>query len=236
MVELLPLLNLPPHWFTGLGLFLWLKRLQCSEGCWKKLLISSPVFPDIAPMYSNLFALWRESDRTWFPPNHVFKASQSASETLQFRLRYICRTFPLFRPHNPFLLKKIQILWSPFLRRYYFPGWHNNGSLLYPHRYGTSKGTETPVMDDSVMAYLFLQVSVCDGPPHRLFPEPHASNPDPNPSPTVAQRLPEWARSGAGQPRGPAGVSGHGGPGRDEAGQRDGPITCRHLQQHQVSW
>ncbi|XP_029693077.1 tyrosine-protein kinase JAK2a isoform X1 [Takifugu rubripes] len=93
----------------------------------EELCINAAKACDIAPMYANLFALLRESDRTWVPPNHVFKASQSASENLHFRLRY------------------------------YFPGWHNNGSLLYPHRYGTSKGTETPVMDDSVMAYLFLQ-------------------------------------------------------------------------------
>lgn len=43
--------------------------------------------PDITPLYFNLFALMRESDRTWFPPSHVFKASQAASESLQFRLR-----------------------------------------------------------------------------------------------------------------------------------------------------
>lgn len=47
----------------------------------------SSVFPDITPMYFNLFALLRESDQTWFPPNHVFKVSPSASENLQFRLR-----------------------------------------------------------------------------------------------------------------------------------------------------
>lgn len=47
----------------------------------------SAVFPDIAPMYFNLFALLREIDQTWFPPNHVFKVSPSASENLQFRLR-----------------------------------------------------------------------------------------------------------------------------------------------------
>lgn len=115
VVERLPLLNLPPHWFTGLGLFLFLcecsarlQRLntpQCSEECRKELLINSPVVPDVAPMYSNLFALLRESDRTWFPPNHVFKASQSASENLQFRLRYTYCTFPPLCPQNPFLFK-----------------------------------------------------------------------------------------------------------------------------------
>uniref|UniRef100_A0A671XSS2 Tyrosine-protein kinase n=1 Tax=Sparus aurata TaxID=8175 RepID=A0A671XSS2_SPAAU len=69
----------------------------------------------------------RENDRIWFPPNHIFKLHQPASESLQFRIRY------------------------------YFPGWHNSGSSLYAHRYGASKGMESPVMDDCVMAYQFFQ-------------------------------------------------------------------------------
>lgn len=48
------------------------------------------------------------------------------------------------------------------LLRYYFPGWHNKGSLLYAHRYGTAKGMESPVMDDCVMTYLFFQVGFLD--------------------------------------------------------------------------
>uniref|UniRef100_A0A8C6W0N0 Tyrosine-protein kinase JAK2 n=1 Tax=Nothobranchius furzeri TaxID=105023 RepID=A0A8C6W0N0_NOTFU len=40
--------------------------------------------------------------------------------------------------------------------RYYFPGWYN-GSNSCAHRYGLSKGMETPVMDDCVIAYLFAQ-------------------------------------------------------------------------------
>uniref|UniRef100_A0A8D3DXG0 Tyrosine-protein kinase n=1 Tax=Scophthalmus maximus TaxID=52904 RepID=A0A8D3DXG0_SCOMX len=39
---------------------------------------------------------------------------------------------------------------------YYFPGWYNNSSFD-AHRYGVSKGMETPVMDDCVMTYLFFQ-------------------------------------------------------------------------------
>lgn len=50
-------------------------------------------------------------------------------------------------------------LWPPFLFRYYFPGWHNSSKSLYAHRYGMSKGMESPVMDDCVMAYQFFQVS-----------------------------------------------------------------------------
>ncbi|KAG7498689.1 tyrosine-protein kinase JAK2-like [Solea senegalensis] len=81
----------------------------------------------IAPVYCNLFALMRESDRIWFPPNHILKLNQSDRENLLFRIRY------------------------------YFPGWYNNTSSFYAHRYGVSKGMETSVMDDCVMAYLFFQ-------------------------------------------------------------------------------
>ncbi|XP_071757413.1 tyrosine-protein kinase JAK2a [Centroberyx gerrardi] len=81
----------------------------------------------ISPMYCSLFGLMRESDRMWFPPNHVFKLDQSASECLLFRVRY------------------------------HFPGWYNSGSSSYAHRYGVSKGMESPVMDDCTMAYQFSQ-------------------------------------------------------------------------------
>uniref|UniRef100_A0A7N6BA69 Tyrosine-protein kinase JAK2 n=1 Tax=Anabas testudineus TaxID=64144 RepID=A0A7N6BA69_ANATE len=92
-------------------------------------LIKQTLFPcpGIAPVYCSLFGLMRDSDRIWFPPNHIFKLQQSDSEKLLFRIRH------------------------------YFPGWYNNGSSFYAHRYGVSKGTETPVMDDCVMAYLFFQ-------------------------------------------------------------------------------
>lgn len=53
----------------------------------------------------------------------------------------------------------LAFLLSPLLSRYYFPGWYNSGNLSYAHRYGVSKGMESPVMDDCVMAYQFFQVS-----------------------------------------------------------------------------
>ncbi|KAK5900765.1 hypothetical protein CgunFtcFv8_025697 [Champsocephalus gunnari] len=81
----------------------------------------------IAPVYCSLFALMRESEKIWFPPNHIFKLDHPASESLHFRIRY------------------------------YFPGWYNGSNSLYAHRYGVSKGMESPVMDDCVMAYQFLQ-------------------------------------------------------------------------------
>ncbi|XP_068561915.1 tyrosine-protein kinase JAK2a [Cebidichthys violaceus] len=81
----------------------------------------------IAPLYCSLFGLMRESDRIWFPPNHIFKLQQPASESLHFRIRYC------------------------------FSGWYNSGNTLNAHRYGVSKGKESPVMDDCVMAYQFFQ-------------------------------------------------------------------------------
>ncbi|XP_034457962.1 tyrosine-protein kinase JAK2a [Hippoglossus hippoglossus] len=93
----------------------------------EELCIAAAKACGIAPVFFNLFGLMRESDRIWFPPNHIFKVNQSASEDLHFRIRY------------------------------YFPGWYNNSSSFYAHRYGVSKGMESPVMDDCVMAYLFFQ-------------------------------------------------------------------------------
>ncbi|XP_033503192.1 tyrosine-protein kinase JAK2a [Epinephelus lanceolatus] len=93
----------------------------------EELCISAAKACGIAPVYCSLFGLMRESDRIWLPPNHIFKVLQSATESLHFRIRY------------------------------YFPGWYNSGNSLYAHRYGVSKGTESPVMDDCVMAYQFSQ-------------------------------------------------------------------------------
>ncbi|XP_069043231.1 tyrosine-protein kinase JAK2 [Lepisosteus oculatus] len=43
-----------------------------------------------------------------------------------------------------------------FRIRYYFPDWYSNGSIR-AYRYGVMKGSESPVLDDSVMSYLFAQ-------------------------------------------------------------------------------
>uniref|UniRef100_UPI0037E7AD42 tyrosine-protein kinase JAK2a isoform X2 n=1 Tax=Semicossyphus pulcher TaxID=241346 RepID=UPI0037E7AD42 len=93
----------------------------------EELCISAAKACGIAPQYCSLFGLMKENDRIWFPPNHVFKLDQTASENLHFRIRY------------------------------YFPGWYNSGNSLYAHRCGLSKGRESPVMDDCVMAYQFFQ-------------------------------------------------------------------------------
>lgn len=107
-------------------------------------------------MYFNLFALLRDSDGTWFPPSHVFEASQSACESLQFRLRWVCCMCAA--PASESACCSLTSVSSRLLFRFYFPGWHNSSRLLSPHRYGPSKGTESPVLDDCVMAYLFSQV------------------------------------------------------------------------------
>ncbi|XP_066501247.1 tyrosine-protein kinase JAK2a [Hoplias malabaricus] len=52
----------------------------------------------ISPLYFSMFALMREKDRMWYPPNHVFKVDESTNEKLLFRIRF------------------------------YFPGWYGCGS------------------------------------------------------------------------------------------------------------
>lgn len=53
-------------------------------------------------------------------------------------------------------------------RRYYFPGWYSGGASR-AYRYGVGKGSESPVFDDSVMSYLFSQVSQPSVRRRRLF-------------------------------------------------------------------
>ncbi|XP_076006940.1 tyrosine-protein kinase JAK2 [Genypterus blacodes] len=43
-----------------------------------------------------------------------------------------------------------------FRIRYYFPGWYSGGPSR-AYRYGVTKGSESPVLDDFVMTYLFFQ-------------------------------------------------------------------------------
>uniref|UniRef100_A0A8B9KVB1 Tyrosine-protein kinase n=1 Tax=Astyanax mexicanus TaxID=7994 RepID=A0A8B9KVB1_ASTMX len=80
----------------------------------------------ILHIHNFLFALMRESDRMWYPPNHVFKVNETSSEKLLFRIRF------------------------------YFPGWYGSGSSN-AHRFGVTKSSEAPVLDDITMAYLFAQ-------------------------------------------------------------------------------
>uniref|UniRef100_A0AAX7TI20 Tyrosine-protein kinase n=1 Tax=Astatotilapia calliptera TaxID=8154 RepID=A0AAX7TI20_ASTCA len=54
----------------------------------EELCISAAKACGIGPVYCSLFGLMRESDRTWFAPNHVFKVDHSSCEKLHFRIRY----------------------------------------------------------------------------------------------------------------------------------------------------
>uniref|UniRef100_A0A3Q3D8V8 non-specific protein-tyrosine kinase n=1 Tax=Hippocampus comes TaxID=109280 RepID=A0A3Q3D8V8_HIPCM len=82
----------------------------------------------ISPLYFSLFGLFRERDRLWLSPSHLFQLDRSASEDVFFRIRY------------------------------YYPGWYGAGASR-AYRYGAAKGSESPVLDDDVMSYLFYQVS-----------------------------------------------------------------------------
>ncbi|KAM9307022.1 tyrosine-protein kinase JAK2a isoform 2-T3 [Pholidichthys leucotaenia] len=93
----------------------------------EELCIAAAKACGIVPLYVSLFALMRECDQTWFPPNHLFKIHGNDAEELHFRIRF------------------------------HFSSWYNSSRPWYAHRYGSSKGSETPVMDDCVMAYQFAQ-------------------------------------------------------------------------------
>ncbi|KAL0979614.1 hypothetical protein UPYG_G00187300 [Umbra pygmaea] len=75
-----------------------------------------------------------------------------------------CSLFGLFRerdgmwfsPNHVFHLDESANEDVVFRIRYYFPGWYSSGASR-AYRYGVTKGTESPVLDDFVMAYLFAQ-------------------------------------------------------------------------------
>uniref|UniRef100_A0A7N8X0D5 Tyrosine-protein kinase n=1 Tax=Mastacembelus armatus TaxID=205130 RepID=A0A7N8X0D5_9TELE len=78
----------------------------------------------ISPLYCSLFGLFRERDRLWFAPNHIFQLSELDSEDVFFRIRYYTLVY---------------------------------GGASRAYRYGVAKGSESPVLDDFVMSYLFSQ-------------------------------------------------------------------------------
>ncbi|XP_071012343.1 tyrosine-protein kinase JAK2 [Oncorhynchus clarkii lewisi] len=75
-----------------------------------------------------------------------------------------CSLFGLFRerdgmwfsPNHVFQLDEYANEDMVFRIRYYFPGWYSSGATR-AYRYGVTKGFESPVLDDFVMAYLFAQ-------------------------------------------------------------------------------
>uniref|UniRef100_A0A672UZA3 Tyrosine-protein kinase n=1 Tax=Strigops habroptila TaxID=2489341 RepID=A0A672UZA3_STRHB len=81
----------------------------------------------IMPVYHNMFALMSETERMWYPPNHIFHVDEATRLTLIYRIRF------------------------------YFPHWYCNGTSR-AYRYGILRGTESPVLDDLVMSYLFAQI------------------------------------------------------------------------------
>ncbi|XP_056151448.1 tyrosine-protein kinase JAK2 [Lampris incognitus] len=61
-----------------------------------------------------------------------------------------------FSPNHVFQLDESSSEDIFFRIRYYFPGWYSSGASR-AYRYGVNKGSESPVFDDTVMAYLFSQ-------------------------------------------------------------------------------
>ncbi|XP_007557925.1 tyrosine-protein kinase JAK2 [Poecilia formosa] len=61
-----------------------------------------------------------------------------------------------FSPNHVFRLDESTSEDLIFRIRYYFPGWYSSGALR-AYRYGVKKGSESPVLDDYVMSYLFSQ-------------------------------------------------------------------------------
>lgn len=69
---------------------------------------------------------------------------------------------PLSSPSQCFVA--CSLVTAIFPVRYYFPGWYSCGASR-AYRYGVTKGSESPVLDDYVMSYLFAQVRI----PHVSF-------------------------------------------------------------------
>uniref|UniRef100_A0A667XVH4 Tyrosine-protein kinase n=1 Tax=Myripristis murdjan TaxID=586833 RepID=A0A667XVH4_9TELE len=61
-----------------------------------------------------------------------------------------------FSPNHIFQLDESSSEDVFFRIRYYFPGWYSGGASR-AYRFGVTKGSESPVVDDFVMAYLFSQ-------------------------------------------------------------------------------
>uniref|UniRef100_A0A8C9R5I8 non-specific protein-tyrosine kinase n=1 Tax=Scleropages formosus TaxID=113540 RepID=A0A8C9R5I8_SCLFO len=65
-----------------------------------------------------------------------------------------------FPPNHVFRLETSAEESVLFRIRFYFPGWYNSGTYR-AFRYGVTKSSESPVLDDCVMEYLFAQVRLC---------------------------------------------------------------------------
>lgn len=117
----------------------------------------------ISPLYCSLFGLFRVRDRLWFSPNHIFHPDESTSEDVFFRLRYHTSSFncvwALDMSSCPLFSHNFVVVVFSVDGRYYYPGWYSGGASR-AFRYGVAKGSDSPVIDDFVMSYLFFQVSI----------------------------------------------------------------------------
>lgn len=106
----------------------------------------------------------------WARSPVVFTQPHFSAGWLRFRRRLfqnkvasihkcVCVCVATSKTHKSISL--LVLLMSP---RYYFPGWYSGGASR-AYRYGVGKGSESPVFDDSVMSYLFSQVSFGWQPP-----------------------------------------------------------------------
>lgn len=61
-----------------------------------------------------------------------------------------------YPPNHTFLVDETSKQIVKFRVRFYFPQWYSNGSSR-AFRYGVARGSESPILDDFVMSYLFAQ-------------------------------------------------------------------------------
>uniref|UniRef100_A0A672M841 non-specific protein-tyrosine kinase n=1 Tax=Sinocyclocheilus grahami TaxID=75366 RepID=A0A672M841_SINGR len=101
----------------------------------EQLIVNAAKECGVSPVYCSLFGLYKEDESVWLSPNHVLNLDETANEMTVI-----------------------------FSIRYYFPGWYSCG-VSRAYRYGVTKGSESPVLDDYAMSYLFAQVRL----PHISF-------------------------------------------------------------------
>uniref|UniRef100_A0A8C4XEK7 Tyrosine-protein kinase n=1 Tax=Erpetoichthys calabaricus TaxID=27687 RepID=A0A8C4XEK7_ERPCA len=101
----------------------------------------------------------------------VFQAGEYVAENICVEAAKACGVTPVYQGMFA-LMRKSDRVWYPpnhvfhlvdlssetvvFRIRFYFPNWYSSvGSRAY--RYGITRGSESPVLDDAVMSYLFAQ-------------------------------------------------------------------------------
>lgn len=68
-------------------LFFFLVRLILCEKNFLQMFISLVFCLGIMPVYHNMFALMSETDRMWYPPNHIFHVDEATRLILLYRIR-----------------------------------------------------------------------------------------------------------------------------------------------------